>query len=490
MSDNIVGKIPPQNLEAEQSIIGACIIDHKAVDVAVSMVNVSDFYRDGHGTIFKFIKHMHSEGKSVDLLTLTNELRDADVLTRIGGVSYLATMADIVPTTANVDYYCGIVVEKAELRRIIQKADAVMAEAFSGQSNPASLKQELTEFGLQRRDSGTDEGWMNISDVTDLTINYVRERMDNRGKLSGIPSGFHSLDMHTDGWERGMLNIVAARPSMGKTTFILNAAINAARHGFKVGIFPLEESPLQEGIRILSSSSGYHMYDLRRGFIDDDDWKSLSRYASEIKDLPIFFNKDSTVNLGRLINRVQGLKARHGLDLVIVDHAGEVDTSDVQGTDNKRIGAVATVCKRIARTLDVSAILTSQLSRNVEYREDKRPIMADLRESGELEQKADAIFFLYRPSYYYQDEQAWANYCAKQRRHPTPYPDSLVEIITAKGRNIGNDVTYLKFNKEINRMEEYSSDELNYYRKGTEPAKDNSKMTLREMAEMIESEDD
>lgn len=477
--------IPPQSLEAEQCVIGSCIIDRKAVEVSSKLLTADDFYRDAHQTIFHHIREIYNKKEPVDLITLSNALRDSGVLDRIGGTSYLATIADLVPTTSNAPYYCEIVLEKSELRKIIVTASDVIKEAYTGQNSSEGIRQELVDFGLHGSSTNSDDGWYSTKDLIDETYDYIEERMKNRGKLSGIPSGFDSIDKHTDGYERGMLTIVAGRPSMGKTTFLLNVARNAAELGFKVGIFPLEESSLQHGIRLAASNSGYTMYQLRRGFIDTDDWDVIKLSMQGMSKLPIFFNKDHSVDINKLVTRIQALKARQGIDLVIVDHAGEVDVSDSPGTDNKRIGNVAHVCKRIARANDIAVILASQLSRGVEYREDKHPILSDLRESGELEQKADVVQLLYRPEYYFHDVQEWTNSCNKLKRSVTPYPSGIVEVITAKGRNIGNDTTSLFFDVNTNRMRDLTTVESEvlrgFIRKGNEePEREEDQLGLND----------
>ena len=415
-------RTPPQNLEAEQSVLGSILLDNEVLANIEGMLVPEHFYKEGHRKVFRAIERLSKRGEPIDLVTLTEELRQSGELENIGSVPYLIGLADSVPTAAYAENYARIVLEKATLRELIGTSGQIMQTAYD-QALPLEQildKAESRIFELsssKRRHSF--EGMTSL--VTD-TFNHINELFANPDPVSGLRTGFKELDVITAGLQPSSLNVLAARPSMGKTAFALTIALNAALRGKEtVGVFSLEMSALQLVTRMLCSEARVDMSRVRNGQLSERDFQRLADTAGKMSEANIFIDDSADLTVMELRSRARRLMAEQGLGLVIVDYLQLMSGGGRNGGENRQqeISAISRGLKALARELDVPVLVLSQLSRAVESRPNKRPMLSDLRESGAIEQDADLVMFIYRDEYY--DSQS-----EKQ---------GIAEIIIGKQRN-------------------------------------------------------
>jgi len=397
-------KIPPQNLDAEQSVLGAMLIDQEAVVKTVEVLQPHDFYRDANGRVFEAIVNLFGRGEPVDLITLSEELRQTGMLDQVGGISYVAGLANSVPTSANVEHYARIVEEKSLLRRLINVSTRIAQMGFEGEEEVEDLLDRAEQMVFEVAQRKTHSSFVSFKTVLMQTFDQIEFLYRNKGEATGVPSGFSELDKMTSGFQPSDLIILAARPSMGKTAFCLNIAQNAAvRKKLPVAIFSLEMSREQLVTRILCGEAMVDQQKVRTGQLTDEDWQKLSHAAAPLAQAPLFIDDSPGISVVEMRAKCRRLKAEQGLSMIVIDYIQLMQGGRRTENRQQEISEISRSLKSLARELQVPVIALSQLSRAVEQRQDKRPIMSDLRESGSLEQDADLVMFIYRDEYYNPD---------------------------------------------------------------------------------------
>lgn len=433
-------RVPPQNLEAERSVLGAMLIDREAMARVASILTPQDFYADRHQIIYQAMLSLWGRGEPADFITVSEELRKVGQLEAAGGISYLSDLARLVPTTANVEAYAQIVEQKAVLRRLQNAAREIVEEAYDADDLDAMLNTAETKiFAVTQR--RTTKGYEHIREALYAAYDHLEFLYQNKGGTTGVPSGYPDLDEKTSGWQSSDLIIVAARPSMGKTAFTLNLVRNAAIRAKKtVGFFSLEMSKEQIALRLLAMESAVDSHKLRTGHLTDEDWHHLSAGLSRLAEAEIYIDDTPNMPLMEMRARARRMKAEHGLDMICIDYMQlmTLGGSGRRGSDNRtqEVAEISRSLKALARELEVPVIALSQLSRAVESRNDKRPMLSDLRESGSIEQDADMVMFLYRDDYYNQESEQ----------------KNIVEVIIAKQRNGPVGTVQLVFLKEFGKF--------------------------------------
>ncbi|GAB6179208.1 replicative DNA helicase [Desulfotomaculum defluvii] len=421
----MLDRVPPQNIEAEQSVLGAMLLEREAIFRVMEFLKPEDFYRDSHRIIYEVILELAETGNPVDLITVTNSLRDKGDLEKIGGVTYVATLANLVPTAANAEYYARIVEEKALSRALISVTTRISSRGYEGSENPEELLDEAERSILELAQRRSTDSFTPIKDILIKTFEDIEHVYSNRGKITGVPTGFLELDNMTNGFQPGDLAILAARPSMGKTAFaILCGQFAALKHQVPVAIFSLEMSKEQLVQRMLCSEAMVDAHKVRTGNIADEDWNKLSEAARHLSRAPIYLDDTGAATVREVRSKCRRLKVEKGLGLVIIDYLQLMSGGKRIENRQQEIADISRKLKGLAKELNVPVLALSQLSRAVESRTDKRPMMSDLRESGSIEQDADIIMFIYRDEYYNPDSEK----------------KGIAEIIIAKQRNgsVGN----------------------------------------------------
>ena len=412
-------RLPPHNLEAEQSVLGSLLIDRDAIIRVASYVKAEDFYISANGTVYQAILDLYNRREPTDFLTLSDELERRGSLDDIGGLGYLSSLLNVVPTAVHVEYYGRIVERTATLRRLIDAGTQIVGIGFQDNldAEDALDSAEQALFTVSQRRQTKD--FQSISDVLDRFFDQLDYLQQNRGEVVGVPTGFTDLDKLTGGLQRSDLLILAARPSMGKTAFALGMAHGAAvQHGKKVGVFSLEMSAEQLVQRLLSTETGVDSHRLRLGRIDDGEWDRISRAFGRLAEAQIYIDDSANASVMDVRSKARRLQAEQGLDLIIVDY---LQLMSGRRTDNRvqEISEISRGLKGLARELNIPVVALSQLSRAVETRADHRPMLSDLRESGSIEQDADIVMFIYRDDKYDENSEK----------------KGIAEIILAKHRN-------------------------------------------------------
>jgi replicative DNA helicase len=415
----VVDRLPPHNLEAEQSLLGSLLIDRDAIIKVASSVKQDDFYSGANGAIYQAILDLYNRREPTDFVTLTDELTRQERLDQVGGVAYLTSLLNIVPTAVHVEYYGKIVDRTATLRRLIDAGATIVSIGYRDDidTDEALDASERAIFDVSQRRSTRD--FQSISDVLDKFFDQIDYMQSHRGEVVGVPTGFADLDQLTGGLQRSDLIIVAARPSVGKTAFALGMAYAAAiQHVKTVGIFSLEMAAEQLVQRLLATETGVDSHRLRLGQIDDNEWDRISRAFGRLSEAKIFIDDSAGLNVMEVRSKARRLQAEHGLDLLIVDY---LQLMYARRSENRvqEISEISRGLKGLARELNIPVIALSQLSRAVESRADHRPMLSDLRESGSIEQDADIVMFIYRDEVY----------------DPNTEKKGIAEIIVSKHRN-------------------------------------------------------
>ena len=398
-------KLPPQNIEAEQSILGGILIENKAINKVMEILTDDDFYRDAHRKIYNAIINLSERDEPADLITLTNELRKMDQLDSIGGASYLASIIDSVPTAANIEYYAKIVKEKSILRRLIQTSTEIITQGYEDQGDVEGFLDEAERAIFEISEKRVKPSFYSIRDIVKDSFKTIEKLYEKKELVTGVPSGFKELDQRTAGFQPSDLIIVAGRPSMGKTAFCLNAAQYAAiEKGIPVAIFSLEMSKEQLVIRMLCSEARVEGTRLRTGYLSESDWPKLTLAAGNLSDAPIYIDDTASLSILELRAKARRLHAEHGLGMLIIDYLQLMRGRSKVESRQQEISEISRSLKALAKELHIPVIAVSQLSRKTEERRDFRPQLSDLRESGAIEQDADLILFLYRDELYNRSE--------------------------------------------------------------------------------------
>ena len=419
----MIERIPPHNEEAERSVLGAAMLNKEVLFDILEEVREDDFYNESHKEIFRAIWELYRKNSAVDMLTVCEELKSRQSLDMVGGRAYIATLTAEVPATANGREYAKIIAEKAVMRQMIRTAEDITEKGYQSKMAAREILDyaERGIFQIAQRRQKND--YTKIQDVLLENLKIIDAAAQNKDKITGIPTGFHDLDEKTSGLQRSDLIIVAARPGMGKTAFALNIAQQSAvKHGTSAIIFSLVMSKEQLGQRLLAMQARVEMQKLKQGDLDRKDWDRVSLGVDELNNSKIVIDDTPGISLMEMRNKCRRLKAEQGLDLIVVDY---LQLMTFEGrTDNRQqeISALSRNMKLLAREMNCPVILLSQLSRAPELRQDKRPMLSDLRESGSIEQDADIVIFLYRDDYYNENTEK-PGVCevniAKHRSGPT-----------------------------------------------------------------------
>ena len=419
-SEEAALKIPPQNIEAEQSVLGGILLEPEALSRVLEILQEEDFYREGHRKIFSAMVALYQKGTPVDLITLTESLLTRQTLEGIGGASYLTSLTDAIPSAVNIEVYARIVREKSILRRLINLTTEIANKSyqFSGEVEEILDQAEKSIFEITA--AKITPHIYPLSEVIKDSFQTIEALYERKERISGVPTGFTKLDQMTSGFQPSDLIIIAGRPSMGKTAFALDIARNAATQAeIPAVIFSLEMSRQQLAIRMLCSEARVDSYKLRSGFIGERDWPRLTNAAGLLSEAPIYIDDSPALSVLQMRAKARRLKSEKGLGLAVVDYLQLMSGRGGADRREQEISESSRSLKALAKQLNIPVVALSQLNRKVEDRTDRRPFMADLRESGAIEQDADVILFIYRDEMY--DENS------KQK--------GTAEVIIGKQRN-------------------------------------------------------
>ncbi|HLR02328.1 MAG TPA: replicative DNA helicase [Virgibacillus sp.] len=438
MSELWNDRTPPHNIEAEQAVIGAIFLEPEQFSAASERLQPEDFYRSSHQRIFQTMMKLSDKGEPIDLVTVTTMLSNEKTLEEAGGVSYLGDIAGSVPTAANIQYYSQIVEEKALLRRLIRTATDIVTSGFQKEDDVDEVLNEAEKSILEVSHRKNVSAFREIKDVLIEVYDNIEHLHHHDADITGLATGYRDLDHITSGFQRNDLIIIAARPSVGKTAFALNIAQNVAINTDEnVAIFSLEMGAEQLVSRMLSAEGNIDATKIRTGKLETDDWSKLTMAMGSLSNAGIYIDDTPGIRVSEIRSKCRRLKQEHGLGMIVIDYL-----QLIQGSGNSKenrqqeVSEISRSLKGLARELNVPLIALSQLSRGVESRQDKRPMMSDLRESGSIEQDADIVGFLYRDDYYDQESE-------KQ---------NIIEIIISKQRNGPVGTVELAFVKEYNKF--------------------------------------
>ncbi|PKH11960.1 replicative DNA helicase [Planomicrobium sp. MB-3u-38] len=436
--NDIMDRVPPHNQEAEQSVLGAIFLEPQSLISVAEIVMPEDFYRIAHQKIFQTMINLSDRGKAIDVVTVTEELSAKKELEDVGGLSYLTEIANAVPTAANVGHYAHIVEEKALLRRLIRVATSIVEDGFTREDEVEALLAEAEKKMMEVSSRKNAGDFIHIKDVLVKTYDNIELLHTRKGDVTGIPTGFRDLDKVTAGFQRNDLIIVAARPSVGKTAFALNVAQNVAtKTDENVAIFSLEMGAEQLVMRMLCAEGNIDAQVLRTGALQNEDWRKLTMAMGSLSNAGIFIDDTPGIRVNDIRAKCRRLKQEYGLGMIMIDYLQLIQGPGKSGENRQQeVSDISRSLKGLARELEVPVIALSQLSRGVEQRQDKRPMMSDLRESGSIEQDADIVSFLYREDYYDKETE----------------DQNMIEIIIAKQRNGPTGTVKLAFVKEYNKF--------------------------------------
>lgn len=427
-------RIPPQNIDAEKAVLGAMMISEEAIGASIEHLDSVYFYETTHQKIFGAVLELYAQRKKVDIITLSDWLKNAGQLDSLGGVSYLSQLADFVPTAANAQYYIDIVKEKGIQRRLIKNATEIISKSYGPNVDVDALVDNAEQLIFEIADAKQKQQAVHIKEVIKTTIENIDLLYQHKKSITGVPTGFIDFDAKTSGLQNADLIIIAGRPSMGKSAFAVTIAENAClEHNVPVAIFSLEMSKEQLVQRMLCSQAQVDAHKVRTGFFSPSDWPLLTKAAGRLSGAPMYIDDTPAISMLELRAKARRLKAAHNLGLVIVDYLQLMQGHAKTESRQQEISEISRSLKALARELGVPLIAISQLSRAVESRQDHRPQLSDLRESGAIEQDADVVVLLMREEYY----------------NPTDENRGIAEAIIAKQRNGPTGSVKMKFFKEF-----------------------------------------
>lgn len=421
-----IDKLPPQNLDAEQSVLGGIILDNEALPKAMEILSGDeDFYKDSHRRLYRAMLELFNRGEPVDIITLSDYLSKANELDSVGGIAYLSSLANSLLTAANIRYHSRIVREKALMRLLLSTSTHIISRVYDNDLDADEMVDYAEKMIFDIADKRTKNSFANIKDVIRETFKVIEHLYEKKEAVTGMPSGFKDLDELTSGFQRGDLIIIGGRPGMGKTAFALNIAQHVAVNVKEtIAMFSLEMSKEQLAIRMLCSESMVNSSNVRKGYISRDEWPKLINAAGKLAGAPIFIDDSSAITVLEIRAKARRLKLEYGgLGLVIVDYLQLMRSRGNFERREQEISDISRSLKALAKELKVPVIALSQLNRGVEQRPNKRPVLADLRESGAIEQDADVIIFLYREEVYNKNNPSMKGKAEvlieKQRNGPT-----------------------------------------------------------------------
>jgi replicative DNA helicase len=434
----------PHNLEAEKSVLGAILIHNEAFNHAAELLDSRDFFRDAHRRIFDRMVALSERGDAIDFVTLKEELSRGGDLEEVGGPAYIASLADGVPRSANVEYYAKIVKEKSTLRSLIHSANKILTEAYEAEEEPDLLLDEAERAIFAIAEGRIRAGFVPLRDLVQSSFTTIEKLQQSKGAVTGVPSGFHDLDEMTTGFQPGDLVIVAARPSMGKTSLVLNMAQYVGTATDKtVGLFSLEMSKEQLFMRMLTAEARIDAHRFRSGHLNEKDYGKLSHALGTLAEARVFIDDSASVGVLEMRAKARRLKAEHGLDVLIIDYLQLMSGRGRFESRQQEVSAISRSLKGLAKELGIPIIALSQLSRAPEGRTDHKPQLSDLRESGAIEQDADVVMFIYRSEVYDKEDTK-------------PEDQGIAEIIIGKQRNGPIGTVKLSFLNQYTRFENYS----------------------------------
>jgi replicative DNA helicase len=432
----------PHNLEAEKCVLGAILINNQSFNQAAEVIDSGDFFRDAHRRIFEKMVLLTDRNDPVDLVTLKDELTRSGELDDVGGPAYISALTDGVPRSANVEHYAKIVREKSTLRRLIQSASDVAARAYAAEEDADELLDEAERVIFQIAEGRMRSGFVRVGELVDTGYQLIEQLQAQKGLVTGVPSGFADLDEMTSGFQKSDLVIVAARPSMGKTSLVMNMAVNCAVDaGKSIGIFSLEMSKEQLFMRMLTSESRVDAHRFRGGFLGEQDYARLVDAFARLHDARIFIDDTPAAGILEMRAKSRRLKLEHGLDMLVIDYLQLMQGRGRFENRQAELASISRSLKILAKELEVPILALSQLSRAPETRGDHRPQLSDLRESGALEQDADVVLFIFRDDMYAVDGER------------NPETEGTAEIIIGKQRNGPTGAVRLAFLKQYTRFE-------------------------------------
>ncbi|MCG6533089.1 MAG: replicative DNA helicase [Syntrophales bacterium LBB04] len=423
--DTSLHRVPPQNLEAEQSVIGGILLDNQALNSVLEVLRVEDFYSEAHRKIFAAIVELYDRNEPSDLITLSNILKSKNQLDQAGGASYLSSLADNVPSAANIDHYSKIVKEKSTLRKLIGTATDILSKSYNAGTDIDTVLDEAEQAIFDISENKIRPSFSPFKDIIKASIKTIERLYERKEVVTGVPTGFEKIDDITSGLQKSDLIIIAGRPSMGKTAFALNMAQSAALEAnIPVAIFSLEMSKEQLALRMLSSEARVDSQRIRRGFLGEADWPRLISAAGRLSEAPIYIDDTPAITVLEMKAKARRLSSTVNLGLIILDYLQLMRGGGYRDSREQEISEISRSLKALAKELNVPVVALSQLNRKVEDRGDKRPQMADLRDSGAIEQDADVIAFIYRDEVYNKsDENSEKGFAeiiiGKQRNGPT-----------------------------------------------------------------------
>ncbi len=433
-----VDRILPHNLEAEKCVLGAILIDNEAFNQAAESLDSVDFFRDAHRRIFGKMIQLSERSEVIDLVTLKNELGRAGELQEVGGPAYIAGLVDGVPRATNVEHYARIVKEKSTLRNLIHAANKILSSAYDAEQDADLLLDGAERAIFDIAEDRIREGFVPLRDLVHGSFATIEKIQEHKGLITGVPTGFHDLDELTSGLQPSDLIIIAARPSMGKTSLVLNVAQHVGIKTSKtVGFFSLEMSKDQLFLRMLTAESRIDAHRFRGGFLSEADYDRLSHALGTLAEARVFIDDTASIGVLEMRAKARRLLAEHGLDLLIIDYLQLMQGRGRFENRTQELASISRSLKGLAKELNVPIVALSQLSRAPESRSDHRPLLSDLRESGALEQDADVVLFIYREDVY----------------DPKPENENVAELIVGKQRNGPTGLVKLAFAKQYTRFE-------------------------------------
>jgi replicative DNA helicase len=437
LRDTVADRSLPHSVETERSILGAVLLDNTTLHQALEVLNRDDFYLDAHRRIFEKMTVLFEKDRPIDPITLREELERSGELEQIGGVSYIASLLDGTPYLRNIEHYAKIVRDKSLLRRLIIASNHIISECFEQEDESDLILDKAERAILDIADDRTKAGFVTVAEVAKRQLELVEQMAGRPQTITGLPTGFINFDQMTSGLQSSDLIIVAARPSVGKTSLVLSIAQNAAQAGYTIGISSLEMSKEQLVIRLLCSQAKISMHRFRGGFLSREEWGRLAEGLRRLAECKIFIDDTPGITTLELRAKARRLKHERGLDLLIVDYLQLMSTRGRAESRQQEVSQISRDLKALAKDLNAPVIAVSQLSRAPEARTDHRPQLSDLRESGSLEQDSDVVAFLFREELY----------------NSTPENEGKAELIVAKQRNGPTGTIELAFLREFTRFE-------------------------------------
>lgn len=449
MEDVFQDRTPPQSIEAEQSVLGSIFLDPDTVVNVLEYLEPTDFYRKSHQIIFDVILSLYNRNEAVDVVTVTNELENKNQLENVGGLDYLGEVATFVPTSANVEYYAKIVEEKSILRNLIRSATSIVKQGYEESDQLATILDSAEQTILKVSERRNRSGFIRISDVVNTSLQNIELLSQQTGDVTGIPTGYIALDKMTAGLQSEELIILAARPAVGKTAFALNIAQNVATKSDQVvAIFSLEMGAESLVNRMLCAEGNIDAGHLRTGQMSEEEWSNLIMAMATLGQSRIFIDDTPGIRIAEIRAKSRRLKQEQGeIGLIVIDYLQLIEGNSRESRQQE-VSEISRQLKKLAKELKVPVLALSQLSRGVEQRQDKRPVLSDIRESGSIEQDADIVAFLYRDDYYERE--------GSEENEESEFENNIVEVIIEKNRSGARGTVKLLFKKEFNKFSSMS----------------------------------